>query len=92
MNSDENLHSCIPPGAELADEIYLKKVLRARAQPRGEKLLEGLRLFASTCEAFRAEIRMQSPEASPEQVRRLLRERFASESKASGCVDGQSAS
>jgi hypothetical protein len=64
------------PDPELVDNIYLQKVLRARAEPLTEKLLDGPRLFAFACEAARAGIRMQHPGASPEDVRRMLRERF----------------
>jgi hypothetical protein len=64
------------PTPELIDSIYLEKVERARQRPIGEKIFDGPRLFAYACEAARSGIRMQHPNASPEEVERLLRERL----------------
>src|SRR5690242_10414787 len=64
------------PTPELIDDIYLQKVLRARATPIEEKLLEGFRLYAYACEAVRAGVRAQNPNASPEELKILIRERF----------------
>jgi hypothetical protein len=61
---------------ELIDSIYIEKVLRARQTPIGEKLLDGPRLFALECEAVRAEIRKQQPNASSADIRRILREQL----------------
>jgi hypothetical protein len=65
------------PSQELIDSIYIEKVLRARSMTPEQKLLDGPRLFAFACEASRAGIRAQHPQATPEQVDELLRERFA---------------
>ena len=68
--------ACMKPTAELIDDIYLEKVLRARAAPLAEKILDGPRLYAYACEAVRAGVRMQNPDATPEELRLLIRERF----------------
>ena len=61
---------------ELIDDIYLGKVLRARAAPMEEKVLDGPRLYAYACEAVRAGVRLQNPNATPEELKVLIRERF----------------
>ena len=55
--------------------------LPRREQPRADlgvlrELLAGPRLFAFACEAMRAGIRAQHPDASPDQVEQLLRQRL----------------
>ena len=64
------------PTAELIDELFIDKVIAARKRPIAEKLMAGPQLFAYGCEAMRAGIRMQNPNASPEEVERQLRWRF----------------
>jgi hypothetical protein len=61
----------------LADELYLEKVLRARAMSGEEKLLAGLRLFEFDCEVMKAGIRHEYPDADEAEVLVRLRERFA---------------
>lgn len=43
--------SSMKPSAEIIDDIYLEKVLRARTIPMAEKILDGPRLYAYACEA-----------------------------------------
>jgi hypothetical protein len=64
------------PTAELIDAIYLDKVLRARAAPMAEKILDGPRLYAYACVAVRAGVQMQNPSATPDELKRLIQERF----------------
>ena len=64
------------PTLELIDSIYVEKVMRARRATIEQKLLAGPALFAFACEAARAGIRMQHPDATPEEVERLLRARI----------------
>jgi hypothetical protein len=64
------------PTLELIDSIYVEKVMRARRSSIEDKLDSGPSLNVVTCEAARAGIRAQNPEASPEEVERLLRLRF----------------
>jgi hypothetical protein len=61
---------------ELIDDIYLEKVLRARATPIAEKLLDGFRLYKFASEAVRMGVRAQNPHATPEELELLIRERF----------------
>ena len=60
----------------LIDELYKKEVLEARRMPLEEKLLLGERLFRWACQATRAGIRHQNPEASDAECDRILRERI----------------
>jgi hypothetical protein len=64
------------PTPELIDSIYIEKVRRARVTPIERKLVAGPRLFAYACEASRAGIRAQNPNATSEQVEQLLRSRL----------------
>jgi len=64
------------PTPELIDDIYLEKVLRARAAPMAEKILDGPRLYAYACEAVRAGVRSQNPQATPDQLKLLIKQRF----------------
>lgn len=61
----------------MSDELYLEKVLRARAMSGEEKLLAGLQLFEFDCEVMKAGIRHQYPDADEAEVLARLRERFA---------------
>ncbi len=62
---------------ELADAIYLERVLRARRTPIELKILAGAEIFDFACQFTRAGIRHQNPEADDAQVEALLRERLA---------------
>jgi len=64
------------PTTELINTIYIDKVMRARKESIEQRLADGPRLFAFACEAARAGIRMEHPNATPEQVAGLLRSRF----------------
>jgi hypothetical protein len=48
----------------------------ARAIPSEEKLREGLRLFDRTCRIMSAGIQNERPNADPQEVLRVLRERL----------------
>jgi hypothetical protein len=64
------------PTNDLIDDIYLEKVLRARTLPMAEKILDGPRLYAYACEAVRAGVQSQNPEATPEELKLLVQKRF----------------
>lgn len=59
----------------LAREIDERKTRRAREATLEEKLLDGPRLFRMSCEAIKAGLRLDHPEADEEEIRRLLIER-----------------
>jgi hypothetical protein len=65
------------PIAQLADEIYRDRVLRARRMSPEEKMLAGPRLFEMACQIARDGIRSQHPEATEEEVHAMLRRRLA---------------
>jgi hypothetical protein len=65
------------PTKKLIDDIYRERVLRARAMPPEEKLLDGPRLFEMACRITRAGIRYQYPEADDQRVEEILKERLA---------------
>ena len=60
------------PSKELVDQLFLEKVHRARATDPAEKLLDGARLFDLTCRIAMDGIRDRNPNATEEEVRRLL--------------------
>jgi hypothetical protein len=62
--------------ARLADEIFLDKVRAARSADPAEKFLDGPRLFDYACRLVESGIRNQNPEASEEQIHRLLLQRI----------------
>ena len=64
------------PSQELIDDLYRERVLRARATPPGEKLLDGLRLFERACEWMKAGIRNEFPDADDQQVQQILIDRI----------------
>ena len=66
----------MPPTQELIDELYRERVLRARATPPEEKLLDGARLFDLACRVMADGIRNQFPDADAERVQQLIRERL----------------
>ncbi len=65
------------PTQELIDSIYREKVLRARRQSPGDKLLAGPRLYAMASEWTKAGIRSQHPDADEARVLEILRQRIA---------------
>jgi hypothetical protein len=65
------------PTKELIDAIYRERVLRARATPPEEKLLDGPRLFDQACRIMRDGIRDQYPDADERRVQEILLERLA---------------
>ena len=65
------------PTQELIDAIYRERVLRARATPPEDKLLEGARLFDWACSITCDGIRHQFPNADEAKVREILKERVA---------------
>lgn len=65
------------PTQELIDDIYRRRILRARAMSPGEKMLSGANLFEMGCEITRAGIRAQHPGADEAEVERILRDRLA---------------
>jgi hypothetical protein len=64
------------PAPELINAIYAEKVQRARRSPVAYKLSVGPALFEFACEAARAGIRAQFPDASSEEVEEHLRNRL----------------
>jgi len=64
------------PNKALIDAIYRHKVLAARAQPPGQKLLAGIRLFDSACRVMADGIRAQHPDADENRVQAILRRRL----------------
>jgi hypothetical protein len=66
----------VEPDSALIDALYREEVLRARAMPPEQKLLEGARLFDRSCRIMMDGIRHQYPDADSERVRQILRERL----------------
>lgn len=64
-----------PEFKELADDIYRRRVLRARSMTVGERLLEVLELQDQANAMMRGSVKMQFPEASENEVDRLTTER-----------------
>jgi hypothetical protein len=61
---------------QLAVELLREDVERARRMDPAEKFWAGPRLFDMACEVTMAGIRRDHPNASEEEVRRILRERL----------------
>lgn len=59
-----------------AEAIYRERVLRARAIPPDQKLVEGFRLFERACGLMKDGIRDQFPNATQEDVEKILRRRL----------------
>lgn len=59
-----------------ADDLYWEDVEEARNRPLKDKLLAGPRLFDRSCEFMRVGIRLQNPDATDEDVERILLERL----------------
>ncbi len=65
------------PTQELIDELFWEQIRFARQQTPGERISAGAELFDLACEIARGGIRRQFPNAAPEEVERILRERLA---------------
>jgi hypothetical protein len=63
----------------LAADIEARKIARARAATMEQKLLDGPRLFRLSCEAMKAGLRLDFPEASEEEIHQRLIERVYGE-------------
>ena len=59
----------------LIEDIDARKIERARNASIEQKLLAGPRLFRLSCEAIKAGLRLDHPEATEEQLHALLIER-----------------
>jgi hypothetical protein len=64
------------PIKELADDIYRERVLRARATPPEQKLVDGPQIFERVCRIMADGIRLQFPEANEARVDEILIERL----------------
>jgi len=62
---------------ELADQLFLDRVRRAREMSPEEKLLAGARLFDRSCRIMADGIRDQYPDADEQRVQEILKERLA---------------
>jgi hypothetical protein len=62
--------------AEAVDPIYREKVLRARRAPHSEKMGWGAVIFEEVCGRMRSGIRAQFPNASEDEVKKILRQRL----------------
>jgi hypothetical protein len=60
------------PTNQLCDELFRRRVLRARQMSPEEKLLEGCRLFERLCRALKYSLREQYPCANEEQIATML--------------------
>ena len=58
--------------ATLAEAIDKRKIDRAQAASMEEKMLDGPRLFRLSCEAIRAGLRLDHPDADEDEIHRLL--------------------
>ena len=65
------------PNKQLINDLYWEQVRRARAMSGDSKVLEGLQLFDRSCRIMADGIRYQFPQASEQDVLRILRERLA---------------
>jgi uncharacterized membrane protein len=63
------------PDRQLADALFIQKVLRARRTPPEKKYLAGARLFEYTRRIAHTAIQAENPQASPEQIRDIFRQR-----------------
>ena len=60
---------------ELIRAIDARKIDRAREASMEEKMLDGPRLFRLSCQAIKAGLRLDHPEADEERLHQLLIER-----------------
>jgi len=65
-----------PEFKELADDLYRRRVLRARALTPEQRLTATLDLMEETRPMVKAGIQALHPQASEEEVRAILRERL----------------
>jgi hypothetical protein len=65
------------PTDELIADMYRRRVLRARATPPDQKLVEGFCLFELACNMTAAGIRQQFSDADDNRVREILSQRLA---------------
>ena len=63
------------PIKTLIQDIDSRKLERARQASMEEKMLDGPRLFRLSCEAMKAGLRLDFPEASETELQELLLER-----------------
>ena len=69
-------YSCGVSGtAELIRAIDARKIERAKKASMEEKMLDGPRLFRLLCQAIKAGLRLDHPEADDEKLHQLLIER-----------------
>ena len=59
----------------LVEDIDRRKTERAREATMEEKLLDGPRLFRMSCEAIKAGLRLDHPDADEDRIHELLIER-----------------
>jgi len=64
------------PTQELADDIYRERVLRARATPPEQKLLDSFRLFEFGCRIMLDGVRNENPGADESQIQEIFARRF----------------
>lgn len=64
------------PTQELVDELFRNQILRARATPPEQKVLDSLRLFEFTCRIMMDGIRSANPGVDEARVREILAERL----------------
>jgi hypothetical protein len=64
------------PTQELVDELYREEVLRARATPPEQKLLDGPPLFEFTCRIMMDGIRDENPDADETRIQQILAQRL----------------
>lgn len=62
---------------QLMKSIFISKAMTARSRSRGEKMLDGPRLFDDGCQIMKSGIRFQFPHFTEEQVQVELRRRLA---------------
>lgn len=65
------------PTQEFSDAIYRERILRARAMSPDDKLFAGPRIFERVCRIMADGIRSDFPDATPDEVRQILRQRLA---------------
>jgi len=66
----------VEPNEQLINALFWDKVRSAREMSDTDKLLAGPRLFERSCRIMCDGIRDEYPEASEEEVQRILRERL----------------
>jgi len=61
----------------LIDQLFVEKVMRARAMSPEERFMASFELFEEIEERMRAGVKMEFPEADTAEVERILSARFA---------------